>query len=51
MVYKLDVAKAQVERARKITRILEQCRSGPNAADFHNKVRAQAKLLGLPVST
>jgi uncharacterized protein (UPF0332 family) len=50
VMYKQHVGKTQVERAQRIARTLGQCRSGPNAAEFRVKVRAQAKLLGLPVS-
>jgi uncharacterized protein (UPF0332 family) len=50
LVYEKRAARTQVERAQGIMKWLEQCRSGPNAAEFRVKVRAQAKLLGLPVS-
>lgn len=43
-------AQSQVQTAKEIVAKLDQCRSGPNAADFRAKVWAQAKLLGLPVS-
>ena len=49
-VYQQRVAEAQVRKAQYIVAALQQCRSGPNAADFRAKVRAHASLLGLPVS-
>jgi uncharacterized protein (UPF0332 family) len=45
------LAGSQIQTARKIVDKLRQCRSGPGAAEFCAKVRAQAKLLGLPVSS
>ncbi len=51
LVYKKHAAKDQVDRAQGIVMNLEQCRSGPSVADFRAKVRAQAKMLGLPVSS
>jgi uncharacterized protein (UPF0332 family) len=50
LVYEKHIAKNQVDRAQRIVVNLELCRSGPEAANFRAKVRAQAKLLGLPVS-
>jgi uncharacterized protein (UPF0332 family) len=50
IVYQQRVAEMQVRKAQQIAAKLQQCRSGPNAADFRAKVRAHAKLLGLPVS-
>ncbi len=50
LVYKKREAGTQVTKAQAIVMILDQCRSGPGAAEFCAKVRAQAMLLGLPVS-
>jgi uncharacterized protein (UPF0332 family) len=50
LVYRKREAATQVTKARTIVMILDQCRSGPGAQEFRAKVRAQAKLLGLPVS-
>jgi uncharacterized protein (UPF0332 family) len=49
-VYQQRVAETEVKKAQQIVAALQQCRSGPNAADFRAKVQAQARLLGLPVS-
>ena len=44
------MAESQILTARKVLAKLQQFSSGPDAAEFRAKVRAQAKLLGLPVS-
>jgi uncharacterized protein (UPF0332 family) len=51
LIYKKIAAKDQVDRAQGIVVNLERCRSGPDAVGFRAKVRAQARLLGLPVSS
>lgn len=43
-------ARAEVAKARSILGILDKCRTSSIADEFRTKVRAQAKLLGLPVS-
>jgi uncharacterized protein (UPF0332 family) len=43
-------ARSEVARARDVLKALEQCRNGPVAIEFKSKARAQAKLVGLPVS-
>jgi hypothetical protein len=45
-----ELAASQVHTAKKIAAELEQCRSGPGRSDFRAKIRAKAKLLGLPSS-
>jgi hypothetical protein len=49
--YKRPLAETQLEKAKQILEALQECRSGPDAIDFRDKVRAQAKILGLPVSS
>jgi hypothetical protein len=43
-------AESQVQTGEKTVAKLQQCRSGPDAAEFRRKVRTHARLLGLPVS-
>ena len=50
IAYKQREAEAQVRKAQHTVAALQQCRFGPNAADFRAKARTQATLLGLPVS-
>ncbi len=45
------LAESQVQTAQKIVAKLRQCCSGQDAAEFRLKVRAQAKLLGLSVTS
>jgi uncharacterized protein (UPF0332 family) len=49
--YDREVAAAHVKKARQIVLALQVCRSGANATEVRAKVRSQARLLGLTVSS